>query len=251
MGNLLLPSTIEYKDSTEPNKGTLTISPCYHGYGNTLGNSLRRVLLSSLPGAAVEGFKVKGVQHEFDTLKGVKEDVVQIMLNLKQLSLKVHSEEPIVLTLTKKGAGPVVAGDIKKDSNVEIADKDLVIANITDSKTTLEMEIIASKGRGFKPAEEKDRRDLDLGTMLIDSIYTPIRDVGYKVEFIRVGDITNYEKLIIEIETNGTINPREAVRQSTQILTDHFSLVMNEVGQEIEEIKEVKKETKKLDKEEK
>lgn len=247
MENLLLPTTIEYKDSTEPNKGTLTISPCYHGYGNTLGNSLRRVLLSSLPGAAVEGFKIKGVQHEFDTLKGVKEDVVQIMLNLKQLSLRVYSDEPVVLTLTKKGAGPVVAGDIKKDSNVEIISKDLVIANLTDDKTTLEMEIIVSKGRGFKPAEEKDRKDLDLGTMLIDSIYTPIRDVGYKVEFIRVGDITNYEKLIIEIETNGTMTPKEAVRQSTQILTDHFSLVMNEVGSEVEEIK---KDNKKLDKEE-
>lgn len=226
MENFLLPSKVEFEASTTPHTAQVIITPCYHGYGTTLGNALRRVLLSSLPGSAVEYFKIKGVQHEFSTVEGVKEDVVEIMLNLKQLAVKIFTDEIVTLSISKKGPGPVTAGDIEPNSNVEVINKDLVICNLTKNRT-LEMEITVGRGRGYRPVEEKDRQNYDLGTVLIDSVYTPVKDVGYHVEYTRVGDITNYEKLTLNIETNGTISPREAMEQATQILMDHFTIVLN------------------------
>ncbi|MEK7625346.1 MAG: DNA-directed RNA polymerase subunit alpha [Patescibacteria group bacterium] len=226
MENFLLPSKVEFEASALPHTATVVITPCYHGYGTTLGNALRRVLLSSLPGSAVEYFKVKGVQHEFSTIEGVKEDVVEIMLNLKQLAVRIFTDELVILNISKKGPGPVTAGDIEPNSNVEIINKDLVICNLTKGRT-LDMEIAVGRGRGYRPVEEKDRQHQDLGTILTDSVYTPVRDVGYHVEYTRVGDITNYEKLNMLIETNGTISPREALEQATQILMDHFAIVVN------------------------
>jgi DNA-directed RNA polymerase subunit alpha len=151
---------------------------------------------------------------------------MEIMLNLKQLVVKVFSDDPVTLTLTKKGNGPVTAGDIEANSSVEIINKDLVLATITGNKT-LEMDIVVGKGRGYKPVEEKDKKSYDLGTIVVDSVYTPVRDVGYKVEYTRVGDITNYEKLTMTIETNGTMTPQEAVRQSTEILMNHFTIILD------------------------
>lgn len=226
MENFLLPSKVEFQDGPTPFSGTIVVMPCYHGYGTTLGNAFRRVLLSSLPGAAVEYFKIRGTQHEFSAVEGVKEDVMEIMLNLKQLVVKVFSDDPVTLTLTKKGNGPVTAGDIEANSSVEIINKDLVLATITGNKT-LEMDIVVGKGRGYKPVEEKDKKSYDLGTIVVDSVYTPVRDVGYKVEYTRVGDITNYEKLTMTIETNGTMTPQEAVRQSTEILMNHFTIILD------------------------
>ncbi len=235
MENFLLPSKVEFEASAAPNSAQVVITPCYHGYGTTLGNALRRVLLSSLPGSAVEYFKVKGVQHDFSTVEGVKEDVVELMLNLRQLAVKIFSDEPVMLSIVKKGPGPITAGDIEPNSNVEIINKDLVICNLTKNRV-LEMEISVGRGRGFKPVEEKDRQNHDLGTILTDSVYTPVKDVGYHVEYTRVGDITNYEKLTMSIETNGTISPREALEQATQILMDHFSIVLSRSrqGEEME-----------------
>lgn len=224
MENLLLPSKVEFKEGEQGNIGVVTLSPCYYGYGTTLGNALRRVLLSSLPGAAVESFKLKGTQHEFSTIEGVKEDVVEIMLNLKQLVVKIYSEEPVTLTLSKKGKGPVTAADFEKNSAVEVINKDLVIANLTADKN-FELEVNVGMGRGFRTVEEKDKQLVDLGTILIDSIYTPVKDVGYHVEYTRVGDITNYEKLSLTIETNGSISPKTALQQATDILTEHFRIV--------------------------
>lgn len=224
MENLLLPSKVEFQAGSAPHTGTVVITPCFYGYGTTLGNALRRVLLSSLPGGAAEAFKVKGAQHEFSTVEGVKEDVVEISLNLKQLVVKVFSDDPVTLNLTKKGPGPVTAGDIEANSNVEVINKDLVIATLTTNKT-FEMEIVVGKGRGFKTAEEKERKNYDLGTIVIDSVYTPVRDVGYHVENTRVGDITDFEKLSLNIETNGTISPYDALKQATQILMDHFNII--------------------------
>jgi len=246
MDKILLPSKVEFEEGALKNQATVIVSPCYYGYGTTLGNSLRRVLLSSLPGAAVEAFKIKGVQHEFSTVDGVKEDVVEIMLNLKQLAVKVFSEEPVILNITKKGTGAVTAADIEKNAQVEIINKDLVLMHLTGGKT-FEMEIVVGRGRGFKPVEEKDRQNYDLGTIVIDSIYTPVKDVGYKVEYTRVGDITNFEKLLLNIETNGTVSPRAALLAATEILMDHFTVVLNatEGSDEIaplEEKKEVKEE---------
>jgi len=241
MEQILLPSTINFVDTDNANIGKVVITPCSQGYGTTLGNALRRVLLSSLPGSAVESGKITGVQHEFSTIEGVKEDVVEIILNLKQLAVKSHSEEPVMLTLTKKGKGEVKASDFDKNSDLEIINKDLVIANIT-SDITLEMEVMVGKGRGYVPVEKKDSKNLDLGTILIDSLYTPIRDVGYRVELTRVGDVTDYEKLTLNIETNGTISPREAVAQSTKVLMDHFALVLDASGESVPEVVEEKAE---------
>jgi len=225
MENILLPTTIEYTPGARSNEATVTITPFHQGYGTTIGNALRRVLLSSLPGAAVTAVKIKGVPHEFGTIPSVKEDVVQVILDLKQLRLKVFTEEEVRLSLHVKGEQEVTAADIDADANMEIMNKDLHLATLTDGKADLEMEIFVSQGRGFVPVEERDRKSLELGTIAIDAIYTPVRDVGYSVEFTRVGDITNYEKVTFKIETDGTISPAEAVRQATQIVIDHFSFV--------------------------
>lgn len=233
MEQILLPTSIEFIDTANPNIGKVVITPCHQGYGTTLGNALRRVLLSSLPGAAVESVKINGVQHEFSNLNSVKEDVVDIILNLKQMAVKSFSSEPVVLTLSKKGKGDVLASDIDKNSDVEIANPDLKIASLTDDKSKLEMEITVNRGRGYVSVEQKSSKNLDLGTILIDSLYTPIRDVGYNVELTRVGDVTDFEKLVLTIETNGTITPREAVQQATKILMDHFALLLDSAGNEL------------------
>ncbi len=224
MENLLLPSKVEFVPGDSPNKGALVVSPCFYGYGTTLGNTLRRVLLSSLPGAAVEALKIKGTQHEFSSADGLKEDVIDIILNLKQLAVRVHTEEPVTLHISKKGPGEVTGADIEANSNAEIMNPELVLATLTSNKP-FEMDLIVGRGRGFRPVEEKDKKHYDLGTIVIDSIYTPIKDVGYNVEYTRVGDITNYEKLTLNIETNGTISPGEAIKQATQIITDHFGII--------------------------
>ncbi len=229
MENFLLPSKVEFQPGETELTGVLIISPCFHGYGTTLGNALRRVLLSSLSGGAVEAFKVKGAQHEFTTVEGVQEDVVEIMLNLKQLAVKVFGDESVTLNLVKKGPGQVTGADIEKNSNAEVVSKDLVICNLTNNKI-FEMEITVGKGRGFVPVEEKDKKNYSLGTIVTDSVYTPVKDVGYRVEYTRVGDITNYEKLTVNIETNGTISPEDAVNQSVKILIDHFSIILSSVA---------------------
>jgi DNA-directed RNA polymerase subunit alpha len=228
MENIFLPSKIELKKGKNPNEGILIMEPLYHGYGTTIGNALRRVLLSSLPGAAVTSFKIKGVQHEFSSVEGIYEDVLEISLNLKQLRLKLHSDEPVVLRLTKKVEGEVLAKDIAKDANVEIINQDLKIATITDKKMELDMEIIVEKGRGFDPTENRDKEKLPVGYIAIDAIYTPIKDIGYKVEYTRVGQITNYDKLTLNLETDGTITPEETINYGTKILIDHFSLLYKE-----------------------
>lgn len=230
MENLLLPSKVEFIPGDSPNKGSLVVAPCFYGYGTTLGNTLRRVLLSSLPGAAVEALKIKGVQHEFSSADGLKEDVVDIILNLKQLAVRVFTDEPVTLHISKKGPGLVTGADIEKNSNAEIMNPELVLATLTSNKP-FEMDLIVGRGRGFRPVEEKDKKHYDLGTIVIDSIYTPIKDVGYNVEYTRVGDITNYEKLTLNIQTNGTISPEDAIRQATQIVMDHFSIIASSTSE--------------------
>ncbi len=229
MENLLLPSKVEYDPGETENVGNIVISPCYFGYGATLGNALRRVLLSSLPGAAVEAFRIKGVAHEFTAIDGVKEDMIQIILNLKQLAVKVYTDEPLILKINKKGKGAVTAKDIEANADMEIANKDLLIATLTSDRN-FEMEIIVGRGRGFKPAEEKDKKDFALGTVVIDSIYNPVKDIGYSIEYTRVGDITNYERLLVRIETNGTVTPLEAAKEATKILTDHLNVIAKNTG---------------------
>src|SRR3989344_1016126 len=211
MENFLLPSKIEFQPGADEFSGSLVITPCHQGYGTTLGNALRRVLLSSLPGGAVESVKIAGVQHEFSAVPGVLEDVVEIILNLKQIAVLCHTDQPVTLSLSKKGTGEVTAGDFSKNSDIEIVNPDLKIATITDKNFTLDMEITVGRGRGYVPVSEKETKQLSLGTIAIDSLYTPIRDVGYQVEMIRVGDVTDYEKLSLLIETNGTVTPKDAL----------------------------------------
>jgi len=228
----LLPSKVEYSTTDNPKIGEVVMEPCFFGYGTTLGNSLRRVLLSSLPGAAVTAVKIEGVDHEFSAKDGVKEDVLEILLNLKRLRLKLFTDEPVKLYLTAKGKKEVTAKMIDKNSDVEIVNPDLKIATLTDSKAELKMEIVVSKGRGYVPKEQKTEEKADVNMMVVDSIYNPVLNVGYKVENVRVGQITDYDKLTLTVETDGTISPQEAVEQSTKILIDYLNPLIQSESKE-------------------
>lgn len=221
----LLPKKIDFQEGENKNQAKAVIEPLYFGYGTTLGNALRRVLLSSLPGAAVTAVKIKGVDQEFQAIPNVKEDALQVVLNLKDLRVKVFADEPVKLILKAKGDKKVTAKDIEKNSDVEIVNPDLQIATVTDKKGELEMEITVEKGRGYTTVEDRDKEEVEIGTMMVDSIFTPVKNVGYQVENTRVGDITDYDKLTLNIETDGSITPQEAVSQAAQILIDHFELL--------------------------
>lgn len=239
MEKLLLPATFKIEETGQPNEARIVVEPCYHGYGTTLGNALRRVLLSSLPGAAVTAVKIKGAPHEFTTIENVKEDGVEIILNLKKLRLRVFSPEPVRLLLEAKGEGEVTAAQIQVTSDVEIVNPDLCLATLTHKNAKLEMEIFVSQGRGYVPVEEKDQKKWELGTIAVDSIFTPVLNVGYKVEFVRVGEITDFEKLVLTIETDGTIQPANALLQATEILLDHFNLILEGFGGKVEMKREI------------
>lgn len=227
----------------EDNRIVFEIKPCYPGYGVTLGNSLRRVLLSSLPGAAITAVKIKGVPHEFSTIPYVLEDVVQIILNLKRIRIKMHSEEPVTLVLKVKGEKEVKASDIEKSSDVGIMNKNAHIATLTDKKAELEMEIRVEKGRGYLPVEKRAKDKLEIGTIAVDAIFSPVKKINYEVEDMRVGEHTDYNRLVIDIETDGSISPKDALTQSAQILADHFSL-LTAVSEEVTQVKEVIEEEK-------
>lgn len=226
MDHILLPSTIRFEASERLHESVLIVEPCFHGYGTTLGNVLRRVLLSSLPGAAVIAVKIKGVTHEFQPIPGVKEDALELILNLKSLRLKVFTDALVVLKLSETGEATVTAGHIEPNADVEIINPELVLAHVTDPKTELEMELYIRKGRGYSPTGERTNEFYDLGTIAIDALFSPVRNVGYRVENTRVGEITNYDRLLMNIETDGTITPEEAVHEATKILMDHFSIVL-------------------------
>lgn len=199
------------------------IGGCYPGYGATLGNALRRVLLSSLPGAAARSIKVKGVAHEFSTLPGVVEDVVQIILNVKQLRFRSHSDEPVTVTVKKKGEGVVTGKDIKCPSSVEVVNPDHVIATLSDKKSELDMDIIVDRGLGYVAVETRENEEREIGEIAIDAIYTPIKRVNYEVENMRVGKRTDYDKITLEIVTDGTLSPTEAFQAAARILVGQFS----------------------------
>lgn len=230
METIFLPSKMHFAPGAVANESILTIEPLHHGYGTTVGNSLRRVLLSSLPGAAVTAMKIKGVQHEFSTVPGVKEDVLDIMLNIKKLRMRVHSEEPVVLRLTANKVGVVTAALIEKNADVEIANPELELATITDAKTPFDMEITVSRGRGYVPTEERDSAPTEIGVIAVDAMFSPVRNVGFRVENTRVGEITNYDKLIMNITTDGTVTPQEAVEQTTKILLNHFTWIQGQLN---------------------
>lgn len=208
----------------EKNRATFELEACYPGYGVTLGNAFRRVLLSSLPGAAITGVKIKGAQHEFSTIPHIKEDVVQIILNLKQVRFKLHTDQPVKASLKIKGEKEVKAGDIKVGPELEIISKDAHIASLTNKKADLEMEIDIEPGLGYLPVEERKKRKLEIGKIAIDAIFSPVKRVNYSIENMRVGEKTDYNRLIINIETDGSIEPEEAFLKATKILVDHFNV---------------------------
>ena len=205
--------------------GKFVIEPLERGYGITLGNSLRRILLSSLPGGAANSIKIDGVLHEFSTVTGVKEDVTELILNIKGLALKMNGEGPSTIYIDAQGPGEVTAADIISDGNVEIMNKDMHIATLDDDGK-LYMEINVDNGRGYVTQNKNKKEDLPIGTIPVDSIYTPVKRVNFTVENTRVGQITDYDKLSIEVWTNGTIQPEEAISLSAKILIEHFKLFM-------------------------
>jgi DNA-directed RNA polymerase subunit alpha len=202
---------------------TFTIEPLHAGYGNTLGNSLRRVLLSSIEGAAIVAFRIEGATHEFTTVAGIKEDVVDIMLNLKNVRLKVHTDQPIEIRLEKKGAGPVLAGDIKASADVEVINPEQVICNIDDPKKSVVIDLVVESGRGYRTIEEASESRLHSDMIALDAMFGPVRRTRYKVDSTRVGQETNLDKLLLTVETDGSISPREAFEEAAAILVNQYT----------------------------
>ena len=211
----------------EDHYGRFVVEPLERGYGTTLGNSLRRILLSSLPGAAVNAVKIDGVLHEFSVIKGVKEDVTEIVLNIKSIVAKLHCDTPKTVYIDAQGEGVITAGDIKADSDVEILNPDLYIATL-NSDAKLNMEITLSKGRGYVAADKnREQSQPVIGIIPVDSIYTPVKKVNYKVEPARVGAVTDFDRLSIEVWTNGTLKPNEAISLAAKIMSEHLSLFID------------------------
>ncbi len=244
-----LPQKINYEIGEDDSDGKVIIESCYPGYGTTLGNAIRRVLLVSLPGAAVVAIKINGaeaVQHEFSTLPYIKEDVLEIILNLKLLRLRVYNDEIVKIKLKKKGEGNVTAKDIKTTSDVEIVNKDLHIAQITDKKGELDMDIFVKQGRGYEPTEEKKSSDFEVGSITVDSLFSPLKNVGLKVENVRVGKMTNWDRIILSIKTDGTITFKQAFKQAVKILIKQFNCLLGQEAFLLEE--DIEKKSKKVNK---
>lgn len=221
---------IEIVEISEDNRyGKFVCEPLERGYGTTLGNSLRRILLSSLQGAAVTSIRIEGVLHEFSTIPGVREDVTNIILNLKSLCLKMHSEEPKVIRIEVEGEKSVTAADIITDPDVEILNTDLHLATV-DASGSLKMELTVERGRGYVPADKNKKPDHIIGIIPIDSIFSPIQRVNYTVTDTRVGNVTDYDKLTLEVWTDGSIRPEEAISKSAGIMVAHLKLFQNMAG---------------------
>lgn len=223
--NIILPSKPKII-LEEGNRGVYEIEGLYPGYGHTLGNSLRRIILSSLPGAAVTAVKINGVSHEFSTMNGIKDDVISIILNLKQVRFKVTSDNPQKATLLVKGVKEVKAGDIKTPGQVEIMNKEAHITTLTDKNAELNAELIIETGLGYVPKEVLHREKVEVGTIALDAVFTPIRKVSYEVENMRVGNRTDYNRLKISIETDGIISPKEALERSVAIMINQLKAIV-------------------------
>jgi len=249
----LKPKVIKKGD----NHAIFEIDNCYPGYGITIGNAFRRVLLSSLPGAAIVAVKIKGISHEFSTIPHVLEDVIQIILNLKQVRIKVHTNlDSYRAELKVSGEKEVKAKDIKIPSDIEIINKDLHIATLTNPKAKLEIEIEIGTGLGYVPVEQRKKEKLEIGTITLDAIYTPIKRVNYEVENMRVGDKTDFNRVRIDIETDGSVDPEQVFNRAAEILLEQFGVfapvptvapiqVRTEAGKKKKSIKKTTKKTKK------
>ncbi len=216
------PALAKIDDHTDTS-ASFVIEPLHAGYGNTLGNSLRRVLLSSIAGGAIVSFKIEGATHEFTTVKGVKEDVVDISLNLKNVRVKTHTDEPVELRLEKKGAGSVTAGDIKTTADVEIINPEQVICTIDDPKASVAIDLVVDSGRGYRTIEEASDTRLHSDHIALDAVFSPVLRVRYKVDGTRVGQETNLDKLTLTVDTDGSLSPREAFEEAAAILVNQYT----------------------------
>lgn len=225
MQEITLPSITPKEASTS--EGQFVVEPLYPGYGTTVGTALRRVLLSSLPGAAITSVKFTGVDHEFSTIPGVKEDVIEILLNLKQARFRLSGDEPVTVSLTKKGSGKVTVKDIEGTDRLEVVSKDVHIATLSDKKATFDAELTIEKGRGYFPTERREEQKLPVGTIALDAIFTPVKRVNFQVENTRVGQMTNFDRLILNVVTDETISPEEAVKEAAQTLVSQFQLLVD------------------------
>ena len=234
VSDLLKPRTVEV-EALGPNRARVALEPLERGFGHTLGNALRRILLSSIPGAAITEVQIEGVVHEYSAIEGVQEDVLDILLNLKNVALTMHNRETATLTLSKSGKGAVTAADIQLDHDLEIVNPGLVIANLTGGK--LNMTLKVSRGRGYQPALARDEEEgSSIGVLKLDASYSPVRRVSYAVERARVEQRTDLDKLILDIDTNSSVDAAEAVRQAARILRDQLTVF---VGLEAEEAQPV------------
>lgn len=223
MSNVIHNPTLASVEEHSATSATFVVEPLHTGYGMTLGNSLRRVLLSSIEGAAVTAFKIEGITHEFTTIPGVKEDAVDIMLNLKGVRFSVHSDQPVELRLEKKGAGTVTAADIKANADVEMINPEAVICTIDDAKTSFIMDLVVESGRGYRTIEESGDKRIHSDMIALDAIFSPVVRVRYKVENTRVGQMTDLDKLILTIDTDGSITPRNAFEEAAAILINQYT----------------------------
>jgi len=237
LGDLLKPRLVEVQKETET-KAKIVLEPLERGFGHTLGSSLRRILLSSVPGCAVVEVEIEGVLHEYSTLEGVQEDVIEILLNLKELAIKMHSKDETTLTLNKKGEGVVLASDIAVDHDVEIINGDHIIGNLTKAGD-LNMTIKVARGRGYQPSTLRDAEEDDrpIGRLQLDASFSPVVKVAYSVDSARVDQRTDLDKLIIELETNGTVDPEETIRYAATMLQDQLTHFIDLKGKKDEEPK--------------
>ena len=227
--------TPRHIDVTEvsPNRAKVVLEPLERGFGHTLGNALRRILLSSMPGCAITEVEIDGVQHEYSAVEGVQEDVIEILLNLKNVALTLEGKDSVTLSLSKQGPGVVTAGDIQVDQSVEIKNPDLVIANITGD-VSLNMQLIVARGRGYQPADARvvdEEENRTIGRLQLDASYSPVRRLAYSVESARVEQRTDLDKLVLDLETNGTLDPEEAIRRAATILQQQLAVFVDLEGE--------------------
>ncbi len=240
-----LSETVSVKKVSENDReGVFEVEGLYAGYGLTVGNALRRVLLSSLPGAAITHFKIKGVNHEFSTVEGVTEDVVEIGLNMKKIRFRIHTDEPQVLNLKIKGEKEVTAADIETNANVELITPDIHIATLTGKSAELDMEITVEKGLGYSPVESRKNDKLPIGMVALDALFSPVVKVNFTVENMRVGERADYNKLRLVVETDGSVTPSAALRKASNILQDHFVKISGVEVKEAEPVAEEEGEEK-------
>ncbi len=226
MESIPLPKSVEVTEQ-EGHRAMLSIGPCYPGYGVTLGNALRRVLLSSLPGAAITDVRITGADHEFTALPNVKEDVVSIILNLKSVRVRLQGDEPLTMTLKVKGERVVTAKDFETPSQIEVINGDQAIATLTDKNAELEIVAVVGSGRGYVPVENREKEKREIGQISIDAIYTPVKTVNFSVNHVRVEQMTNYDQLLLDITTDGSLTPEEAFHQATVVLANQFAFLSN------------------------